>query len=355
MSELNAVDLFCGLGGASIGLQSAGVNVIGAIDVDQEALDVYQNNPVEVEPFQADLKDVTFQQIADHYGFQKRDVDLVVGCPPCQNFSYLRDTDPWPEDEPKDELLKAFCSRVEEANPDYVLFENVPGIASRDDGQYLKWLKNTMDDLEYKRDIDNLNAADYGVPQYRRRTIGLFVKKNVGVSPELPSPTHIDPENQEDSERKPWETVEDTISDLPPLEAGEEWDEDPAHRASNHQKSTIDRIKAVPKDGGSRTDIEDPKHELDCHKNLENSFTAKNVYGRMAWEKPAPTLTTRCTTPSCGRFTHPEQNRGISFREAARLMSIPDFDLTMKNGTAERVIGNAVPPRLIQMVLNSFA
>lgn len=354
MSELKAVDLFAGAGGGSVGLDQAGTEVVAAVDNDPDAVETYRNNPVDVEPLEADLTEVTFNDIADHYGFDIGEIDLVMGCPPCQNFSWLRDTVPWPEGEAKDELLKAFYERVKEADAEYVLFENVPGIASTDGGQYLKWLKDNMGELGYGMDVDVVNAADYGVPQRRKRTIGFFVKGRRNEEVEIPDPTHAPKEEARENGKQSWNTVRDAISDLPPLEAGEEWNEDPAHRASRHHESTIEILEAVPKDGGSRRDIQDEDLILECHKRLDEPNSAGNVYGRMAWDKPAPTLTTRCTTPSCGRFTHPEQNRGISYREAARLMTFPDFELPEKNGPAERVVGNAVPPRLIRSIISGI-
>lgn len=347
---LKAVDLFAGGGGGSMGLERAGIEVVGAVDFDETAVETFCNNPVEIEPWQADLTEVDFWDIADHYGFNPDDVDLVMGCPPCQNFSSLRDTRPWPEDEPKDDLLKAFYQHIREAFPDYVLFENVPGIAHTDGGAYLEWLKKRMRELGYGMAIEVLNAEDYGVPQNRKRTIGLFVKGARDGEIQFPEPTHAPLDEAWERGLHRRKDVRDAIEDLPALSSGETWEDDPAHRARSHQESTLEIIRAVPKDGGSRTDIQDDDLILDCHKRLSKSSGAGNVYGRMEWDSSAPTLTTRCTSPSSGRFIHPDQDRGITFREAARLMDFPDFELPAQNSAAERVIGNAVPPHLINVI-----
>lgn len=373
MTTLKAVDLFSGAGGGSIGLTWAGVEVIGAVDTYDEAVNTYNSNDITPDcAWQQDLTKVSFGDIADHFGFDIDDVDIVMGCPPCQNFSKLRDTEPWPEDEPKDELLRTYVERVAEADADIVIFENVENILSVDDGRYIDWLKRRMNpesrqelpagdiddekeviNLNYGMAIDVVNAADYGVPQRRNRVIGLFVKGKKNDEVEIPEPTHAAPEIAEELDRDPWVTVGEKIGDLPELKKGENWDEDEAHRARNHRSKTMNIIRAVPKNGGSRTDIEDEDLILDCHKRLGNS-SAGNVYGRMMWKEPAPTLTTRCTTPSSGRYIHPYQDRSITFREAARLQSFPDIDLPDKNEHAERVIGNAVPPKLIENLVGRF-
>lgn len=374
MSDLTAVDLFCGAGGGSIGLERLRVDVVGAVDVDEHAVETYRRCPeTSVEPWQADLTEVDFQDIADHFGFDPDDVDIVMGCPPCQNFSSLRDTEAWDPSDPKDELLLAFVRLVEQADPEVVVFENVPGLVATDGGQYARWLKHRMnpgyrrelvaepesdaeDDgipaLNYGMAFDVINAADYGVPQRRKRTIGLFVKGASNEEVQIPEPTHSpDPE----SEKPTWRTVGDAIGDLPALKRGEMADGMPAHRARRHREETMEIIRAIP-DGGDRRDLAGTDLELDCHKDLEEGDqSAGNVYGRMVNDEPAPTLTTRCTSPSCGRFLHPKQDRAITFREAARLMSFPDkMPLPSYNNHAEWVVGNAVPPVLIQNLVGRF-
>ncbi|KXA92556.1 hypothetical protein AKJ64_02830, partial [candidate division MSBL1 archaeon SCGC-AAA259E17] len=140
------------------------------------------------------------------------------------------------------------------------------------------------------------------------------------------------------------------IGDLPPLEAGES-SSISNHEARKHQRKTIERFKHIPKDGGSRKDMPEELW-LDCHKGVDG---ADSVYGRMWWDEPAPTLTTRCTSPSSGRFIHPEQHRGITIREAARIQTFPD-DYVFPNNkkSASQLIGNAVPPKLISEIVKRF-
>ncbi|MXR39814.1 DNA (cytosine-5-)-methyltransferase [Halobaculum sp. WSA2] len=395
-----AVDLFCGAGGASMGLLQAGFEVVGAVDADESALDVYSENLCgsnsldfsgEVtfnEPLRADLSrdytgydtadsipTVTFADIRDHFGIETGEIDLICGCPPCQNFSALRDTDPWPDGEPKDELLRAFVEFVEEEVPPLVLFENVSNIVNAGDDvptAYVDWLLRRMGEINrddsrrggYGRELSVLNAADYGVPQRRRRSIGAFVYGVDDDSVTLPDPTHANPTIAA-TDREDWVTVDERINrdDLKEdLELGhaqtgiDGFPDDPAHRSRRHHDSTVQMIQAIRKHGGSWKDLrgtDDEDKIKDCHQDL--STGAASAYGIMAADEPAPTLTTRCTNVSSGRFTHPRENRAITFREAALLMGFPEsFSLPSINEKAERVIGNAVPPQLIRAVATTL-
>jgi DNA (cytosine-5)-methyltransferase 1 len=284
------------------------------------------------------------------------EIDLVIGCPPCQKYSSLQDTTPPLEDGRKNLLLNVYIDHVLEIAPQVIVFENVPGLMNRGNEKYVEDLKHYLRKAGYGLDMDLLNTANYGVPQTRDRVIAIGIK---GVSDEaisLPDPTHLPPEDADEQGKPEWRTVEDAIGDLPPLEAGETCDDLPfdGHRARNHRQSTVEFIKQIPENGGSRTDLPE-EEQLDCHQNLENKSSAGNIYGRMKWEEPGPTLTGRCTSPSSGRFVHPEQHRGISPREAARIMTFPDsYELPESNTTAERLIGNAVPPRFITTIMTEF-
>lgn len=341
---MQAVDLFCGAGGGSTGLEKAGVDVVGAADVDEDACDTYAANH-DHRPVEVDLSEATFDDLATEWGIDPDEIDIVLGCPPCKPFSSLRRTTGGVDGD-RDTLLEAFLRLIGEAKPPVVLFENVQRFAHLEDGQFYDTLVSRMREEGYALDIDVLNAADYGVPQRRNRTIGVFRRDVDEVS--LPDPTHSSPD---DDGLPDWNTVREAISDLPPVAAGEDagnW-----HRATNHPESTLKLIRAVPEDGGSRSAV--PEELLaDCHKRLGDD-EATNVYGRMHWDKPAPTLTTRCCAPSTGRYIHPEQDRAITPREAARLQTFPDsFDLPDTKKAATNAIGNAVPPRLISSVVDQL-
>jgi len=355
--DLTAVDLFSGGGGASLGISAVdGINLRAAGEIDDDVREFYNHNlPAHAAGIDLTEEDALVQ-LCESGSITEDEIDLIIGCPPCQKFSSLQDTTPPRDDGPKDAQLNAYINIVMEASPKVVVFENVPGIMTRGNEQYVDDLRNYLNKAGYGFALDILNTADYGVPQGRKRTIGIGVAGAGDDEVSLPDPTHAPPEEAAGNGKEPWQTVRDEIGDLPPLEAGESCDDLPfdGHRARNHRKSTVEFIQKIPDDGGSRTDLSE-EEQLECHKRLDSKTSAGNIYGRMSWEEPAPTLTTRCTSPSSGRFVHPEQDRGITPREAARLMTFPDeYVLPDSNSAAERLIGNAVPPRFIQSVVGRF-
>lgn len=349
------VDLFCGAGGASIGFENAGFDVVAAVDNDSDAVEAYQEN-LGLRPLEADLRKTSYDEILDHFDLDRDDVDVLAGCPPCQSFSSLRDTTPWPEDKERDELLHTYLDIVRDACAPLLVFENVPGILNKDGGDHVDLLLEVLRDIGYGVAWDVVRAERYGVPQRRRRIIAFGVLGADDEHLDFPEPTHASPEKARENGKVAWTTVGDAIGDLPALKAGESDDAHQRHEARNHLSDTVDFIASIPEDGGSYRDL--PKNEwLDCHRRLddEGKTGAGSIYGRMSWDEPAPTLTTRCTSPSTGRFVHPEQHRGITPREAARLQTFPfDYELPEETSVAERLIGNAVPPVLIQHLVPGF-
>lgn len=355
--ELTAIDLFSGGGGASLGL--AGVDSVrleAAGELNDDVRGHYDRN-IGAHSVGVDLTERgALEQLCSSADLSPDDIDLIIGCPPCQRFSSLQDTTPPKDDGPKDAQLNAYINIVLQAKPQVVVFENVPGILTRGNEQYVEELKTYLRKAGYGFTLDRLNTADYGVPQTRQRTIGLGILGAGNDQVTIPEPTHSNFEESEKADKRPWNTVRGGIGDLPLLEAGESSDELPfnGHRARNHRSDTVEFIRKVPADGGSRTDLSE-EEQLACHQRLQDKTSAGNIYGRMWWDRPAPTLTTRCTSPSSGRFVHPEQHRGITPREAARLMSFPDsYQLPEGNKAAERLIGNAVPPRFIENIVGRF-
>ena len=349
---MNALDLFCGCGGASLGLKSAGYTVVGAVDNDPLACEIYSKN-LGLEPICADLRTFSGQEILDHYDLKKGDIDLIVGCPPCQGFSSLRKTRHPDGVDPRKSLVNVFCKKIADVQPRAVIFENVRGITSKHGLQYyLKRFLTKLEKMGYSTNWKLINAADYGVAQFRKRVFALAVK-----GPDKPTfldETHSNPNNQTTSDV--WKTVRDMIENLPPLNPGEECDSVLNHRARAHSERVMKIIRHIPKDGGGRKSL--PKNLwLECHKKLEENDAkgAESIYGRMTWDKPAPTITCRCTTPSSGRFLHPEQDRAITPREAARIQTFPDtFEFPHEFGASERLIGNAVPAKLLKVQLKNF-
>lgn len=261
--------------------------------------------------------------------------------------------------------------------PEMIFFENVPGILTAGDEvstTYIDWFKRQMRNIVRPEDDDEeggygikmrvVNAANYGVPQKRRRAIGLCVYGADDDDLVFPSSTHA--QDPIEGELEEWVTVNDVIDredlkqdlNLGQKQVGlEDYPDDPGHRSRQHQQQTVDLIQAIRKHGRSWRDLKGTDDEdliRDCHQSLDGTG-ADTAYGIMSGDKPAPTLTTRCATVSCGRFTHPEEDRSITFREAALLMSFPrDFELPDANNHAERIVGNAVPPKLVESLVRRF-
>ena len=349
-AKKTAVDLFQGAGGASLGLKNAGYKVVAAVDIDSKACETYKTN-LKLEPICGDMREITGENILERYGLGKGDVDLVVGCPPCQGFSSLRRTRYPDGNDDRNDLVGVFLERIIELEPKVVIFENVPGLVGEKGCLFFDEYIRAIEKMDYATSWDVLNAADYGIPQYRRRVVVISVR-DIKTPPPMPIQTHARPSSVKE-ELEPWRTVEDTIMDLPPLEPGEACPNIPNHVARNHSQRILELISLIPKNGGSRKSLPE-EYWLTCHKNLEDGKGAENIYGRMWWDKPSPTMTSRCTTPSSGRFLHPEQNRAITPREAARFQTFPDdFEFPEQFTHAERQIGNAVPAKLIEVIVRS--
>ena len=321
-----AVDLFCGCGGLTVGLKRAGFRVLGAVDVDPLSVKTYKANHRDVTLWEKDIRELDPQELLDALGLKKGGLDLLAGCPPCQGFSTMRTLNgALMVDDPRNDLLLEFERFVEALRPRAVMMENVPGLA--DDKRFEAFLRK-LKKLGYLGAHRVLNAAEYGVPQRRRRLIYL-----AGMGMEIPF--------AEKSGRI--KTVEDAIGGLP--KAGQSGD--PVHdMPENRTPKVLEVIRLIPKDGGSRRDLPE-KFQLECHKRC-NGF--KDVYGRMAWKEVAPTITGGCFNPSKGRFLHPEEDRAITMREAALLQGFPrryKFPTTDNKSAVALMIGNALPPPFI--------
>jgi len=330
---VSAVDVFCGAGGLTHGLLKAGVKVEAGIDVDGQAEHAFVSN----NPGARFLKwDVSRRYCPSIRKLFARDrCRLLAGCAPCQPFSKLTQAI---ERHQSWDLLDNFGRFVRGIKPEFVTMENVPELADRGRevfGRFVALLRR----LGYHVDWRIVKCEEYGVPQARRRLVLL-----ASLLGEISVPNG--------SRRCPsqWNTVRDAIGDLPPLEAGEEDPEDPLHAASQLSPLNLRRIRATPHDGGTRHDWPD-ELVLDCHRR-KSGESYYSIYGRMWWDKPAPTMTTLCTGIGNGRFGHPEQDRSITLREAALFQSFPrsyEFwptDQRVNRKAVGRMIGNAVPPQL---------
>jgi len=321
-----AVDLFCGCGGLTLGLKKAGFRVLGAVDLDPLSLKTYKANHRDVMLWETDIRELEPEELLDSLELKKGDLDLLAGCPPCQGFSTIRTLNGAVRvDDSRNDLLNEFGRFVEALLPRAVMMENVPGLV--DDERFTAFCVK-MKKLGYLGDHRILNAAEYGVPQRRRRLIYL-----AGMSMVIPF--------AEKNIRQ--KTVKDAIGGLP--KAGQSGD--PVHDMSeNRTPKVLEIIRRVPRDGGSRSALPE-EFQLECHKRC-NGF--KDVYGRMAWDDVAPTITGGCFNPSKGRFLHPEEDRAITMREAALLQGFPlryKFPSVNNKSLVALMIGNALPPPFI--------
>ena len=322
------IDVFCGAGGLTFGLSSSGINIITGVDIDGTVEKTYLANNPGVNFLKEDIKKIRSSDLIKDINREKN-YFLLAGCAPCQPFSVQNRER---KNDSRKSLMAYFTKLVIKLLPDYIVVENVSGFTNSNNS-YHKFLVRSLTKNGYWYDEGILNAADFGVPQNRYRYV-LIASRNGPIN--LPKPKY-------GHNLKPYKTVLEVIRKYPPLRAGTYSELLPNHKARMLSSINLRRIRLVPKDGGSRSAL--PKNlELTCHKNHSGHSDA---YGRMAWQKPAPTLTCRCTSFTNGRFGHPTQNRAISLREAAALQSFPDSYIFYGNDTdVARHIGNAVPVAL---------
>lgn len=339
--DIDVYDFFSGCGGTSAGLRLAGLHPRVAVDFDPDSIETFRLNFPTAVPLLRDVTGLQTAELEHLFDRERRRPVLFCACAPCQPFS--KQNRQKQADDARAPLLKHLRRFIERFRPELLFVENVPGLASADDPRSpLAELKLLLSDLNYFHDLKIVYAQDYGVPQARRRL--LVVASQFGPI-ELPKPTH-------GSAEVPHPTVRDAIGDLPAIRAGEVHPSMPDHVAADLSDINLLRIRTGT-EGGNWRDWR-PELRLTCHKALKSKgFT--DVYGRMSWSRPAPPLTTRCISLSNGRFGHPEQDRAISVREAARLQSFDDNFLFVGSKTSmAKQIGNAVPVRLAKMIGDCF-
>ena len=340
--QIPVIDVFAGMGCASLGLRNAGFRIAGALEIDPIRCELYEKN-LGVKPVQCDVIEISGRVLLRSSQIRKGERFVMVGCPPCQSFSSLADTKGVDTlNDPRSKYVQKFAELVKEMVPACVVFENVRGMISGPGKRFFKRYLSDMEKAGYKTRYGVLNTADYGVPQNRRRIVSISVKKKFLRNGAL---GEIEKFLVQKNEKR---TVRDAFMDLMPLERGKQDPNDAHHSARNHGEKVSNMIEHVSKDGGSRRSM--PRDLwLECHKKIKSG--AETVYGRMWWDEPSPTMTCRCTTPACGRFIHPEEHRGITIREAARLQTIPDsFQLSGSRQKNEAMIGDAVPVHLARRI-----
>lgn len=330
---LALVDFFAGCGGVSRGFAESGIAPVVAVDHDRDAAASYQLNFPSTAVIEKDIRDVRSQDVERSLRSAGEAIRVFAGCAPCQPFAHHRNGKSARASDSR--LLMEFLRFVDELRPELVFIENVPGIRLPS-GVLAEFVSQLPSDYAYEHTV--VRGEEYGVPQARRRLV--LIASRLGPVA-MPSPTHGR------SVGVPCRTVRDMIHDLPSVNAGERNPTIPDHEAMRLSPANLERIRATP-EGGDRRDW--PKRLWPvCHQDRNVGHT--DAYGRLRWDSPAPTLTARCISYSNGRFGHPEQDRAITVREAARLQTFPDeFKFAGGLTSKARQIGNAVPVALAHVV-----
>jgi DNA (cytosine-5)-methyltransferase 1 len=338
--NLKAVDFFCGAGGMSFGLLNAGIQVIAGIDNDVKCRETYEANVVGAQFIKHDISTLSAVSLGQRLNIQMDDPNLIfAGCSPCQFWSMVR------TDKTKSArtafLLKQFQKFIRHFRPGFVVVENVPGLRSRTKSSVLPGFIEFLTKLGYAFDDGVVNANHYGVPQNRRRY--LLIATRLAKSISLPAP-------QSDAKAivSSYIGVKNGFSQIA---AGTRDETAFQHTTCGLSDLNLRRIKLTPKSGGTRAAWKDIEElQINAYRGKDDIF--EDVYGRMHWDRPAPTITTKFNSISNGRFGHPEEDRGISIREGATLQTFPKSFVFYGSSLSclARQVGNAVPPEMARRI-----
>jgi DNA (cytosine-5)-methyltransferase 1 len=321
--QLRAIDLFSGCGGLTLGLKQAGFKVIGAVENDALSVESYKRNHRKTVVWQQDLRKLRVSVVRRVLKLRKGELNVLAGCPPCQGFSTLvTNNGCYGFDDPRNDLIYEFLRFVRGLMPQVVMMENVPGLAQTT--RFRRFCKR-LEDLGYVCKFKVLNAAEFGVPQRRKRLV-LLAGRGKEIAFARTARVRY--------------TVRDAFHHL----STEGAKSDPLRDTRSKRTEKVQRlIEKIPKNGGSRGDIRGLP-QLQCHKDFDGFY---DIYGRLSWNDIAPTITSGCINPSRGRFLHPNKDRAITLREAALLQTFPStYQISLRRGRyqAAALIGNAFPP-----------
>lgn len=335
---IDVVDMFSGCGGMSAGFLSLNgitptFRLAMAVDIDRVANRTYERN-LGVRPLELDVHTLATEPglLDDALASSRHRPGqplVLIGCAPCQGFSSHRNSSG--EADPRNSLFLDFARVAVALRPAAVVVENVPELLTDRYWPLVEEATALLRDAGYSTNLSVHNLAEFGVPQERFRALLLAMPHEFEpLDGFLP--------------REQFRSVREAIGGLPPVAAGETTPDDPMHRSAGHAKGTIETIRAVPKDGGSRPPDVGPEC-LRRARDRQGRGAYDDVYGRLWWDRAAITITAYSRNPASGRYVHPEQDRGLSIREAALLQGFPStyvFEGSLDD--AFRQIGNAVPP-----------
>lgn len=344
---VQVIDLFSGCGGMSYGFLTANTEtieyrVLGGLDFDKHAAATYRRM-IGRPCLEMDVRDLakskTLARALDTWEYDPSLPLILIGCAPCQGFSSHRKKDK--RQDIRNNLLSDFAKVVAAIQPDLVVMENVPEMLYLEHWHHFAAFKTALASIGFHLRVRVENLATFGVPQERYRALVLASRDSARLKMPIP---HVRPTN--------FVTVRAAIGDLPPLAAGERHPDDPMHITSRHRAETLNILRHIPKDGGSRRSLP-AGIGPECHRRVDGF---RDVYGRLWWDRPAVAITARCRTPSCGRFVHPEQDRGLTVREAALLQGFPhNFMFEGPFDDKFKQIGNAVSPQFSQSLAKHIA
>lgn len=340
--RFKVVDLFAGVGGLSYGFsKNKNFEIVVANEYEKDIAKAYSLNHPNVKMLTCDIKELDALMLKKEI---RKNIDVVVGGPPCQSYSTLGKR----QNDDRANLFKEYSRIITILKPKLFIFENVKGLISMNKGKLIKEIEEEFNNIGYNVKYKILNAADYGVPQFRERVVLVGTKDKNKF--EYPKITHGDMEGL-----IPYTTLEDALSDLPVLKSGEEKNQYLTSPKNNFQKFVHDSDFLTehisPKNGNHLIKLMEALPDGGDKNNLPEYLRPKsgfgNTYAKMWWKRPAPTITRNFSCPSSSRCIHPRDSRALSTREGARLQSFPDSykfygSISMKN----LEIGNAVPPLL---------
>lgn len=382
--SVKAIDLFAGAGGFSLSAIEAGVEILAAVEFDKSAANTYKKNLIDtkgldIKLLNDDINSINPCGLREQLNLKEEELDLILGGPPCQGFSSHRIKDAGIND-PRNELLLRYFAFVNEFRPKAFLVENVAGLLWERHKKYLnKFLSLAKKNGYIVKFCDTLNAKDYGVPQNRKRVFIFAIRKDLKDSEIAfpPKQTYFSPTTKN---LPHWRTASAVFEKLPKKLYQEYWDNYFKAKTKLTKQETYNLLSSL--ESGLKVEVKDPCNihmqpsemmvdrfskigvngsrdelgtggQLKCHSNGYKGH--KDVYGRVFIHQPSNTITTGCNNPSKGRFVHPWKNHGITLRHCARLQSFPDdFNFYGTSTDQAKQIGNAVPPKLGELLISSI-
>lgn len=319
-SKLRYIDLFSGAGGFSLGFDNKGFQNVFSVDIEPSFCETYRYNFPEHQLIEKNICDLSDAEIA--YLKEFKDIDVVIGGPPCQGFSMAGNIGRKFIEDPRNKLFKEFVRVVRVIRPKFFVMENVARLYNHNKGITRQEIINDFESIGYKVECKILNSADFGVPQIRKRVI--FIGTNQDKEIIFPQKTV-----------QKYVTVKEALDSFPTLESGEE-SIIPNHIAMNHSDQMLEKMKYV-KDGGSRAEI--PQY-------IRPKSGDIRKYIRYKSDEPSV-----CVTGDMRKIFHYEQNRALTVRELAKLQSYPD-DFIFKGSkiSQQQQVGNSVPPKMAEAI-----